>query len=193
MEDIEIIRQREREQAYQHLLAIRKIAEYKRHRDGADKAVGELLVSGFFQFSFKDAIGTFECWPKRLERRQSPEDLFEEDAKVEVDLFGTDVHAENRDIVRHLLALRKIRNARCGRCSGMAYGNCLGCGLSGREYFNTAAGLKLMMLYDWKAIYEVVGIDGYFDETDEFVYKFQDCLGAEEEIEPAKPELETKY
>jgi hypothetical protein len=193
MANIEEIRKQEKEQAYQHLIAIRKIAEYKRHRDGADKAVGELLVNGFFQFSFKDAIGTFECWPDRLERRQKIEDVFEEDSKVDVDLTGTDIGAENRDIVRHLLALRKIRNTRCGRCSGMAYGSCMGCGLSGREYFNTAAGLKLMMLYDWKAIYEVVGIDGYFDETDEFVYKFQDCLGAEEEIEPAKPELETNY
>ena len=193
MEDIEEIRKQERKQAYQHLLAIRKIAEYKRHRDGADKAVGELLVSGFFQFSFREAVRAFECYPDRRERRQLPEVIFEEDAKVEVNLSGTDVHAENRDIVRHLLALRKFRNARCGRCSGMAYGNCLGCGLSGREYFNTAAGLKLMMLYDWKAIYEVVGIDGYFDETDEFVHKFQDCLGDTRPIKMSKPELETNY
>ena len=193
MANIEEIRKQEKEQAYQHLIAIRKIAEYKIHRDGADKAIGELLINGFFQFSFKHGVDTFECWSPLTQRREDPMTYFEKDAVVEVNLTGTDIGAENRDIVRHLLALRKIRNTRCGRCSGMAYGSCMGCGLSGREYFNSAAGLKLMMLYDWKAIYEVIGIDGYFDETDEFVYKFQDCLEPGEEIKPAKPEYETNY
>ena len=188
MEHIEEIRKQEREQAYQHLIAIRKIAEYKRHRDGADKAVGELLVNGFFQFSFKDGLFTF-C--DRAYRYNISE--FERDAQVEIDLTKVDMSAENRDIVRHLISLRNIRNTKCSRCDSWQHGGCLGCTLSGREYFNVAAGLKLMMLYDWKAIYEVLGINGYYDETDHFVHKLQECLGAGQQIEMAKPEYETNY
>lgn len=50
MADLDEIRKQESEQAYQHLLAIRKIASYKAARDGADKAIGELLINGFSNF-----------------------------------------------------------------------------------------------------------------------------------------------
>ena len=197
MTNLDEIREQERKEAYQHLLAIRKIVAYKAKRDGADKAIGELFINGFFQFSFKDGLSTFECsvipGPRRMHRIEEDEEYFEKNATVEVDLINTDINAENRDIVRHLIALRNIRNTRCSRCSGPNWGNCLGCGLSGREYFNVAAGLKLMMLYDWKAIYEVLGIKGYFDETNELVYKLEDCLGRNEQIKMAKPEYETNY
>ena len=197
MINLDEIREQERKDAYQHLLAIRKIVAYKTKRDGADKAVGELFINGFFQFSFKDGLGTFECRvAPRLKRVQSIEDdleQLEKDASVVVDLSKTDIKAENRDIVRHLIALRNIRNAKCRRCSGANWGNCQGCGLSGREDFNIAAGLKLMMLYDWKSIYEVLGVKGYFDETNELVYKLEDCLCRNEQIQMAKPDYETNY
>lgn len=120
-------------------------------------------------------------------------DQFEKNASVSVDLTGTDIHAENRDIVRHLIGLRNIKNTKCNRCSGPNWGNCVGCSLSGRHDFNVAAGLKLMMLYDWKAIYEVLGLPGYYDETDEYVFKFADCFAGGPIIKMAKPDYETNY
>lgn len=58
---INTVRHEENEQVYQHLVAIRKIVAYKSMRNGADKAVAELLLNGIFQHMYKrccyDRIG----------------------------------------------------------------------------------------------------------------------------------------
>lgn len=186
---INTVRHEENEQVYQHLVAIRKIVAYKSMRNGADKAVAELLLNGIFQFSFKDGLEAFSLasFKGGLKR-------FEQDAVVEcrtVDMSATVIHKENRDLVRHLIAIRNIRNTKCARCD---FFNCQGCYLSGREDFNIGSALKLIMLYDWKAIYEVLGIGGYYDETNNFVNKLADDTVANvAQIKIAKPEYETNY
>lgn len=187
MTDINAIRKDENEQVYQHLLAIRKIMAHKLLRDGIEKAIAELVLNGLFQFSFKEGLEAFN-WPTRTEDLRK----FEQQAAVttQVQTSEDEIHKENRDWVRHLIAIRNIRNTKCARCD---FYNCQGCSLSGREYFNIASALKLIMLYDWKAIYEVLGIKGYYDETDALVYKLADCLGRNQQITMAKPEYETNY
>lgn len=196
MTDLDEIRKQENEQVYKHLFAIRRILACKSKRDGADKAVADLFINGFFQFSFKDGLAAFGCQVietnHRRHRIEEDAEQFEKNVLAEelVDQPEANIGAENRDIVRHLIEIRNIRNTKCARCN---FYNCQGCSLSGREYFNVAAGLKLMMLYDWKAIYEVLGLPGYYDETDEYVFKLADCVGGGPIIKMAKPEYETNY
>ena len=117
---------------------------------------------------------------------------FEKQAVIDTIVNSSEkiIHQENRDLVRHLVAIRNIRNTKCARCDG----NCLGCYLSGREDFNIGAALKLIMLYDWKAIYEVLGLGGYYDETNAFVNRLADnTVGEVAQIKISKPEYETNY
>ncbi|MCQ2599249.1 MAG: hypothetical protein MJ187_02610 [Alphaproteobacteria bacterium] len=186
MPNIEETRKQEAESAYQHLLAIRKIVVYKQMRGGADAAMAELFVNGFFQFSFTYGLQAFNCGDI-ADFLQN----FEQTSIIKENLNKFTSHEENRDIVRHLIELRNIRNTKCARCNSIM--GCQGCSLSGRENFNIASGLKLMMLCDWTAVYEVLGIPGYFDETDEFVYKLQDSLEQNAQIKMANPDYETDY
>lgn len=191
MADIDEIRTQENEQVYQHLVAIRKIIECKLKRDGADKAVAELFMNGFFQFSFKDGLEAFGLLHSEINPIDDLKKL-EQQATIEssVDMSKKVIHQENRDLARHLISIRNIRNTKCARCGG----NCLGCYLSGRENFNIGSALKLMMLYDWKSIHEVVGIGGYYDETNNFVNRLADDTVANvTQIKMAKPEYETNY
>ena len=191
MNDIQEIRRKENEEVYKHLLAIRKIIAYKLKRDGADKAVAELFINGFFQFSFKDGLEAFEL----LHSYTNPVDglkKLEQQATVEksVEISKKVIQQENRDLARHLISIRNIRNTKCARCRG----DCLGCYLSGREDFNIGSALKLLMLYDWKSIYEVLGIGGYYDETNNFVNRLADHTVADvAQITMAKPDYETNY
>jgi hypothetical protein len=145
-------------------------------------------MNGFFQFSFKDGLEAFGL----LHNYMKPTDDLDKQATIEipVDMSQTVIHKENRDLVRHLISIRNIRNTKCERCRG----NCLGCYLSGRENFNTGSALKLLMLYDWKAIHEVLGNGGYYDETNNFVNNLADNTVANvTQIKMAKPEYETNY
>lgn len=160
-EHLESIRELENERAANHLFAIKTIASYKANGEGLDKQLGEMLLNNFDQWSIVNGYKAFDIWDYK-----GPQNA----QQIDVSLRRTPElsHAENRDLVRHLVSINNIIAKKCDRCPSMG---CMGCWFSGREDFNVGSALVLIHLLDHKSISDVMGLNGY-DESWDFVKYF---------------------
>jgi hypothetical protein len=166
-----------------HLYAIEAIAIQKSIGSGLDKIIGELILHGVGQFHLHDGFKGIEAIGyQKTEQQYLPRKITRTEDVI---------HKENRDLVRHMLNIRNLVNTKCSRCSN----NCHGCGFSGREYFNIESGMRIIFLYDWKAILEVVKLEqkAYYDEVYNFVNHLQDKVGGGPIIDFIEPDFETNY
>lgn len=194
MVNIEEIQKQESEQAYQHLLAIRKILSHKAKRTGTDKAMADFLTvkkdHGRPQFLFSKALPAFNG-PYFLE---NPEQ-FEQAAQVNgnVDMSRETSEKENRDIIRHIVALLNIRTTKCERCDAVM--GCLGCTLSGDNFSMFAVLLNQLELADQQSIHSLFGTDNGANVNDinHLALLTKDVCGRGHPIKIANPEYETNY
>lgn len=181
---LEKIREAENNEITNHLLEIKAIAKQKSIGSGIDKIIGELLLHGIGRFNLNRGFSVVKSISY-----EKPQHAF---SPQEIERTRDLIHKENKDIVRHLVAIRNVVNTKCTRCDG----NCMGCGFDELEgFFNIESGMRIIYLYDWNAILEVVKFnkDAYRYTVYEFVNNLAIRGRNGEIIELKEPDFETNY
>ena len=180
---LETLRKKENAQILHHLFEIKAIAKQKSLGSGIDKTIGDLFLQGVGQFHLEDALEEL----RPIGYRQSKYSF----VPPKTERTDETIRKENRDIVRHLIGVRNVVNTKCSRCDA----NCMGCSFSGREDFNIETGMRIIFLYDWKAILDVVSLteNAYWDDVYAFVNSLADKVGGGIMIHLKDAEFETHY